>query len=327
MIARAEAESLHVKAAFENEFYLLRPEAREPTPVDSTVFAQTYALDLMAPVLDNFTAALEAQGVLPEQVYSESGGGQFEMPVRYTDALAAADQQVVFRETIRAVAHLNGLTASFLPKIFGRQAGNGSHLHFSLWEGEDNIVPSPEDPTSLSPQATSFVAGVLHHLPALTSLTTPSANSFKRVRPRSWAGAYACWGYGNREGAIRVPQQSDGPITNVELKTVDSTCNPYLALGAVIAAGLDGIKRGMLLPDPIQMDPADLGDDERETRKAWRLPTNLGEAINALQHDAVLSDALGADLFRSFVAVRRMEWEALKDLPDEEEVRLLLERY
>jgi glutamine synthetase len=327
MIARAAGQGLHIKAAFENEFYLLRPEAREPTPVDPTVFAQTYALDVMAPVLDHIAAALEAQGVLPEQVYSESGAGQFEIPVRYTGALGAADQQIVFRETVRAVAHADGLIASFVPKIFANQAGNGSHLHFSLWEGDENLIPSRENSTSLSSKAASFVAGVLHHLPALTTLTTPSPNSFKRVRPRSWAGAFACWGYGNREGAVRVPQQPSGPITNVELKTVDSTCNPYLALGAVMAAGLDGLERGMAPPDPIQKDPADLSEGEREALGARRLPSTLGEAIDALQVDAVLADALGADLYRSFVAVRKMEWEALKDVPHEEEVRLLLERY
>lgn len=327
IIARAAESGLSLRAAFENEFYLLRPEA-QPTPVDPTVFAQTYALDLMAPVIDSIAAALEAQGIVPEQVYAESGAGQFEMPVRHADALAAADQQVAFRETVRAVARRQGLTASFVPKIFLNQAGSGSHLHFSLWEGGENVTADGENPRSISSRSARFMAGVLHHLPALMAITTPSSNSYKRIRPRFWSGAFACWGYGNREGAIRVPQQPSGsPVTNLELKTVDPTCNPYLALGAVIAAGLDGLEMAMPLAEPVQVDPADLSEAEREARGAHPLPTTLGDAIRALEENAVLRDALGPDLFRSFTAVRRTEWEAMKDLSHDDEVRLLLERY
>ncbi len=328
VLARAAEQGWRFQAAFENEFYLLETRGEEPTPVDPTVFAQTYALDQMAIVLEEITAALEAQGVVPEMIYAESGPGQFEMPVRYADALTAADQQVIFRETVRAVASQHDLVASFMPKIFEDKAGNGAHLHISLWRDGENRVADPQRPEALSAEAQAFVAGILHHLPALMAITVPSPNSYRRIRPRFWSGAFTCWGYGNREAAVRVPQVPAGrAITNLECKTVDPSCNPYLALGAVIVAGLDGLAKGMTPGDPVPMDPADMPEAEREARGIRPLPDNLGDAIAALERDQVLLDAMGEDLARSFLAVRRAEWEAMKDLSLEEQVRLLLERY
>ncbi|NOZ26853.1 MAG: glutamine synthetase [Chloroflexi bacterium] len=327
-IARARDLGWRIMAAFENEFYLLHPSEGEPQPLDQTVFAQTAALDGAAPVIDDITDALADQGIQVEMVYSESGPGQFEMPIRYADALTAADQQIVFRETVRAVAQQNGLLASFVPKLFPDRAGCGAHLHLSLWREGRNYIADPQDPTVISPETASFIAGILHHLPALMALTVPSTNSFKRIRPRFWSGAFTCWGYGNREGAVRVPQPDvHRPLTQIELKTVDPSCNPYLALGATIIAGLDGLENQMSLGDPVQMDPADLSDEERERRGIHPLPTTLGEAIQALEADQVLLEALGTDLARSFLAVRRAEWEGMKDMSHEEEVRLLLARY
>ncbi|MDW8352381.1 MAG: glutamine synthetase family protein [Anaerolineae bacterium] len=328
MIARAAERGLQVFAAFENEFSLLRPSDRGPQPFDTTVFCQTWALDQATPIINAITEALEAQGIQVEMTYPESGPGQFELPVRYADALRAADNQIIFRETVKAVAHQHGALASFVPKIYPDKAGNGAHLHFSLQRDGHSIVVEPGQPHQLTAEMRAFMAGVLHHLPALMALTTPSVNSFKRIRPRFWSGAYTCWGIGNREAALRAPQPSAGrPITNIELKTSDATANPYLALGAVIAAGMDGIARDMRLGEPVTGDPADLSDEERAARGIRQLPASLGEAIAALEGDEVLLDALGDDLARSYLAVRRAEWEAMKHMPHEEEVRLLLERY
>ena len=328
MIARASEHGLQVFAAFENEFSLLRPSQHGPQPFDTTVFCQTWALDQATPIINAITDALEAQGLQVEMTYPESGPGQFELPVRYADALRAADNQIIFRETVKAVAHQHGVLASFVPKIYPDKAGNGAHLHFSLQRNGRSIVVEPGQPYQLTAEMRAFMAGVLRHLPALMALTTPSTNSFKRIRPRFWSGAYTCWGIGNREAALRAPQPSTGrSITNIELKTSDATANPYLALGALIAAGLDGIAKGMHLGDPVTGDPADLSDEARAARDIRRLPSSLGEAIEALQQDAVLLDALGSALARSYLAVRHTEWEAMKDMPHEEEVRLLLERY
>jgi glutamine synthetase len=329
MVARAEAQGLQLMGAYENEFFLLRPQGTEWAPVDTTVFAQTNALDRMAPVLDAITEALEAQGVLVEQLYAEAGPGQFELPVRYRDTLGAADQQVVFRETVRAVAHQLGLIATFVPKLIADAAGSGAHLHLSLWRGEANVTADADRPDQVSDDMGAFIAGVLRHLPALMALTTPTTNSYKRIQPHFWSGAYACWGYANKEAAIRVPPGTmpGSPLSNVELKTVDPTCNPYLALGAVLAAGLDGIAHQLSPGQPLAGDPGDLSDAELQKAGIARLPATLGEALAALESDQVLAEALGADLYRSFVAVRRAEWEGMKDFSLADEVRLLIERY
>lgn len=328
MIADAESEGLQVIASFENEFYLLRQFVEGVVPADETVFASTLAMDLHQAVIDEMAQALIEQGMLVEQYHPESGPGQQEISVLYTNALGAADQQIAFRETVRAIALQHNLKASFLPKIFADKAGSGCHLHLSLWHDGQNLVPNLEAQGELSEIARRFMAGILHHLPALMALTTPSTNSYRRIRPHQWSGAFRCWGMDNREAALRVPSNPEEMSpTHFELKTVDASANPYLALGAVIAAGLDGVRHCLELGESVAIDPGHMTESERSGRGIERLPTTLGEAIEHLSSDKVLLNALGPELAQAYVAVRKAEWEALKDLALEEEVKLLLERY
>ena len=328
MISAAAEAGLEVKAAFENEFYLLKSTPDAGTPVDGTPFASTLAMDLNMEVIDAIVGALMDQGIAVEQYYPESGPGQHEITILYTEGLCAADRQIAFRETVRAVALQHGLKASFLPKIFPEKAGSGCHLHLSLWRGDENLVPDSRNFGKLSATAGRFMAGVLNHLPALMALTTPSTNSYRRVRPHCWSGAFRCWGFDNREAAIRVPTHPEPPNpSHFEIKTVDASANPYIALGAVIAAGLDGVFKEAQLPEPVSVDPGDLTEAERSGRGIDSLPTLLGDAVARLEHDDVLLNALGPDLAKAYLAVRKAEWEALKDQPHEMEVRLLLDRY
>jgi glutamine synthetase len=328
MVAEAESEGLEVIAAFENEFYLLRQTPDGVVPADETVFASTLAMDLHQGVIDEIAEALVEQGMLVEQYYPESGPGQQEISILYTHALGAADQQIAFRETVRAIALQHNLKASFLPKIFADKAGSGCHLHLSLWQEGQNLLPNLEADGGLSEVARRFIAGILHHLPALMALTTPSTNSYRRIRPHFWSGAFRCWGMDNREAAVRVPSNPEEiSPTHFELKTVDASANPYLALGAVIAAGLDGVRHCLELGEPVAVDPGHMTESERSTRGIELLPTNLGESIEQLSNDKVLLDALGTELTQAYLAVRKAEWEVMKDLELEEEVKLLLERY
>ena len=333
MIEAASQQSLVVKAAFENEFYLLRPDAlpsnpEGPQPSDRTVFASTQAMDAQQAVIDAIADALIAQNIAIEQYYPESGPGQHEISVRYAPAMDAADQQIAFRETVRAIAHQHNLVASFLPKIFPDTAGCGCHIHFSLWNGDTNRLSDPGDSNGLADIAQRFSAGLLHHLPALMALTTPTPNSYRRLLPHCWSGAFRCWGIDNREAALRVPSNPAGSgVTHVELKTVDASANPYLALGALIAAGLDGIQQQLTLPAPVTIDPGRLSETERQEHSINRLPTSLEEALNHLKNDPVLLNALGSDLAKAYLAVRQTECEALSKLELSEEVNLLLERY
>ncbi|NEP00962.1 MAG: glutamine synthetase [Symploca sp. SIO2E9] len=328
MIADAQSEGLEVIAAFENEFYLLRQTAEGIVPADETVFASSLGMDLHQSVIDQMAQALVEQGMLVEQYYPESGPGQQEISILYTQALAAADQQIAYRETIRAIALQNNLKASFLPKIFADKAGSGCHLHLSLWQDGENLLPNPEADGELSEIARRFIAGILHHLPALMAITTPSTNSYRRIRPHCWSGAFRCWGMDNREAAVRVPSNPYLPSpTHLEFKTLDASANPYLALGAVIAAGVDGVRSCMELGESVAIDPGHMTESERQVANIELLPTNLGESIEQLSTNKLLLDALGKELAQAYLAVRKAEWEAMKDLELEAEVKLLLERY
>ena len=326
-IAAAKCQKLLVKAAFENEFYLLRQTAKGLEPADSTIFASTQAMDLHREVIDKIANSLIAQGIPVEQYYPESGPGQQEISVRYTDALAAADWQIAFRETVRAIAHQHDLTASFLPKIFPDAAGSGCHIHFSLWQDGENLLPDRQGICGLSQTARKFIAGILHHLPSLMALTTPSVNSYRRLLPHCWSGAFRCWGLDNREAAIRIPSNPSGSPTHCELKTVDASANPYLALGSLLTVGLDGVQRNLEAPNPINVDPGTLDAEELSSQGIERLPSNLGEAIDHLQQNELLLQALNAELAQAFLAVRRAEWSAMKDWELEREVKTLWARY
>ncbi|WAL61430.1 glutamine synthetase family protein [Thermocoleostomius sinensis] len=328
-IAQALEHGLDIMAAFENEFYLLKINSEgEIRPTDNTVFASTLSMDLNQSVIDAISEALITQGLPIERYYPESGGGQHELSIRYTHALQCADWQIAFRETVRGVALQHNLRSSFLPKLFADQAGSGCHLHLSLWQNGENLLPDREHPGQLSTIGRSFVAGILHHLPALMAITTPSVNSYRRLQPHCWSGAFRSWGYDNREAAVRIPSNPSLPSpTHIELKTVDATSNPYLALGAVIAAGLDGIQQGLDPGEPVPLDPGHLPEAERQSRSIDRLPETLAVAIEQFRQNQTLIHALGSDLTQAFLAVRQAEWEYLKDFTLEEEVRLLLERY
>ena len=224
------------------------------------------------------------------------------------------------------MAARHGYVASFLPKVHEGSAGSGCHLNFSLWRETRNAMADPGHPTGLSLEARHFIAGVLAHLPGLAAITVPSCNSYRRILPHFWAGAFVVWGYDNREAAIRVTRSAAG-ATRFELKTCDATANPYLAVGALIAAGLDGLRRGLELPPEVAVDPGHLSDDERRGRGIERLPRNLGEALDALGADTALLDSLGAARARAYLAVKRMEWDALRELSLADEVAMLAERY
>ncbi|MFP5212142.1 MAG: glutamine synthetase family protein, partial [Acidobacteriota bacterium] len=323
MTARAAEEGIEVAAAFENEFYLLDSSGK---PADDTAFASTLSMDLNRPVIDEIAESLIAQGIPVEQYYPESGPGQQEISILYSDALTAADRQITFRETVRGVAMRHGLRASFVPKIFADKAGSGCHLHLSLWRNGQNILS--DESGGLSPTVRSFMAGILDHLPALMALTTPSTNSYRRIRPHCWSGAFRCWGVDNREAALRVPSSPEpGGPTHFELKTSDASANPYIALGGVVAAGLDGIRRGLDLPEEVTVDPGTLPELARTKQGIDPLPTLLSDAIGHLEKDEALLDGLGSDLARAYLAVRKAEWQAMKDMPVEDEVKLVLDRY
>jgi glutamine synthetase len=315
MQARLAERGARLEVAFENEFSLATRVDGEYVPIDSGLCFSTISATAAQDYVDDLVSALAEQGIEVEQYYAELGHGQQEISTAHAPALPAADRQLLVREAIRGVASRHGLVASLAPKPWPENAGNGCHIHFSLWDadGPRNRFHDAAAPDLLSSEARSFLAGVLAHLPGLCGLTAPSFNSYRRIVPQYWAGAYLCWGHDNREAPLRVPSVFRGmeeASTNAELKAADASSNPYLAVGGLIAAGLDGLERELEPPDPVEVDPATIPADERRRRGILGLPATQVEALDALDADEVLTSALGSVLTESYLAVRRSEWAA-----------------
>jgi glutamine synthetase len=315
MTERLSDRGSRLEVAFENEFSLATRQDGAFVPVDASLCFSTIGVTAAQDYVDDLVDALEQQGIGLEQHYAELGHGQHEISTAHAPALRAVDEQILVRETIRGVAARHGLVASLAPKPWPENAGNGCHIHCSLWDGagDRNRFHDASRADLLSDEARAFIAGVLEHLPGLCGLTAPSFNSYHRIVPQHWAGAFTCWGYDNREAPLRVPSVFWGmeeASTNVELKASDASCNPYLAVGGLIAAGLDGLEGGLQPTDPVNVDPATIDEDERERRGIRRMPENQEAALAALEADDLLIDALGPVLAASYLAVRRSEWAA-----------------
>lgn len=326
MIKLVWEEGLEIKAAFENEFYLLNRQ--EPLKcTENTAFASTNSMNLNNDVIMEIVEDLEAQDLIVEQYYAESGPCQHEITLHYDDALNAADNQILFRETVRGVASKHDRVASFLPKLFYDHAGSGCHIHISLWKDGVNILHDADEIFELSQTAHHFIAGILEHQSSLMAITTPTPNSYRRILPSSWVGKYGCWGFDNREASIRVVRESDGKIKHFEFKTSDATSNPYLSLGSIICSGVHGIHEKLRLPDPVQLDPALLEEEERSKRNIKDLPSSLDHALNSLSCDEVILNSLGDGLSKAYIAVKTEENRYLKEFCLGKEVNLLLDKY
>ena len=317
MIDRAANDhDLALIAAFEPEWSLAVKNGSDLfSPIDDSGCFTSTGMNIAAPVIDDIVAALESQGLTVEQYYAELGWGQQELSIRHAPALQAADHHIMYRETVRGIALKHGRYASFAPKPWADQAGNGCHLHFSGWTKDQRVnrFYDAGGEYNLSTLARQFMAGILDHLPALVALTCASVNSYRRLQPQMWASAYRAWGPDNREGALRVASPFRGheaESTNVELKSSDSSANPYISLAGVMAAGLDGIERQLTLPPPVTVDPHTLDESERKKIGADRLPTSLKQAIANLKGDRLLLEAMGQRLATSYIAVKELDIDA-----------------
>src|SRR6476620_245341 len=311
MVAAAADRGLTFDAAFENEFFLAYRSDDGYAPVDRSLCFSAIGMESTEPVIQDIIAALTTQGLTVELSHPELGWGQQELSIRHAPALRAADNQVTYRQTVRGVAAQHGMVATLAPKPWADQAVSGAHLHWSIWDADhvENLLAG-DGPAGLSDLARHAIAGVVSHLPGLLALTTPSTNSFRRLQPHYWSSAYTAWGIENREAAVRVPSRywdDEAASTNLELKASDNSNNPYIALGGVIAAVLDGIERSLDPGEPVNEDPGNLTDKEREARGIRRFPLTSAEALDELEKDAVLMGALGSGLATEYLKVRRAE--------------------
>jgi len=336
MVTRLAEHGMRAEAAIEHEFYLAREEQGRYIPADQSLCYSSIGLDEQAEVIDAILEALEAQGISIELFHAELGPAQQELSIHHADVLRAANNVCLVRETVRSVARTFDLLASFAPKPFLDQAGSGAHIHVSLWgtggseHAGKNLFYDATQRGGLSQSGRFFIGGVLRHIRALVAITCGSPNSYRRLLPHFWSSAYEAYGFDNREGAIRVPSMfwgRESDSINLELKPSDHSGNPYLAIGALLAAGLDGIEHSIDPGEPQEIDPGNYSDEERMRRGIRRLPTSLDEALDELEHDEVLKEALGPLLATSYVTVKRNEAAFFKEKTPEEEARQHFYKY
>ncbi|KAF6983308.1 hypothetical protein CFC21_001520 [Triticum aestivum] len=299
-----------MKAGFENEFYLRRKLVSEGherwVPYDNSSYCSTSSFDGASSILQEVYSSLKVANIVVEQLHAEAGKGQFEVALKYVLCTLAADNLIYAREIIKSVARKHGLIATFLPKPDLNDIGSGSHVHLSLWKNDQNVFMGSNEYShyGMSNVGEQFLAGVYHHLPSILAFTAPHPNSYDRIQPNTWSGAYLCWGKENREAPLRTACPPGVPldmVSNFEIKSFDGCANPHLGLAAIVAAGIDGLRKGLKLPEPIESNPADYAT------KLKRLPQDLLESVESLAADKTLHELIGDKLITAIIAVRKAE--------------------
>ncbi|WP_057767253.1 type I glutamate--ammonia ligase [Companilactobacillus tucceti] len=248
---------------------------------------------------------LEKMGFEVEASHHEVAPGQQEIDFKYEDALSAADSIQMFKLVVKTIAKQHGLYATFMPKPLQGINGSGMHINMSLFNGDTNIFDDKDD--KLSPVAKQFMSGILKHARALTAVNNPTINSYKRLVPGFEAPTYIAWSGKNRSPLIRVPA-AKGKSKRVEMRSVDPTTNPYLAIAAILDAGLDGVKNGYELAPEVKENIYEMTEEERAEEGIVDLPSTLHNSLKALRKDEYVQNSLGKGLTNSFFAAKNAEW-------------------
>lgn len=309
-VARAADLGFVMNAGMEAEFFLFKPAA-DGRPATDTHDVGGYfdlaPMDLGEDARRAIVDALEQMGFEVEAAHHEVAHGQHEIDFRYADALRTADNIATFRFVVKQVARQFGLIASFMPKpVFG-QNGSGMHTHQSLFAAGQNAFWDPQREWALSLTALHYIGGLLKHARALCAVTNPLVNSYKRLVPGFEAPTHVAWSMRNRSPMIRVPERR-GMGTRLELRSPDPSANPYLALTAMLAAGLDGVETRADWREPVNTNIWELSFRERRRLRVDDLPQNLNEACDELEKSDVMRDALGEHITEQFLAAKRAEW-------------------
>jgi glutamine synthetase len=303
-VAALAEEGLTARVGYEMEFMVSTGDFEPGHP------GPAYSPHALVPI-DGFIADVlrdcAANGLPLGQLHAEYGPAQVELSIEAADPVTAADRQLLARQTLRAAAQRHGLQLSFAPLPALTVAGNGWHVHTSVWRDGVNLLAGTAEGPGV--EGAAYIAGILRDLPAVAAVTAPSLGSVARLRPGFFAGVFAFWGVENREAPLRyIPGSAllGADHANVELKTSDASANPYLALTAVLAAGAAGVAEKLELPAPVQSDPGTWSPDERAERGIAALPTSQPEQEEALR-DSRVAEALGPELLGAFLAVRRSD--------------------
>jgi glutamine synthetase len=297
----APHQQIHIKP--ELEFYFLRGDR----PADAAGYVDVYPREELCHHMDRVYRVLNQMGVPVERVHHENGPGQVEVELDYAPILAQADHLSAAKTAIQAIAYQEGLRATFMPKPFANIAGSGMHVHFRLFDEAACLFGA--GPGELTDTARYFIAGLLAHARALTAICNPTVNSYKRLVPGHEAPVHICWGHRNRSVLVRVPLSTDPAKAAVEFRSPDATCNFHLALAAIVAAGMDGVRRRLAPPDPRTENIDALSSGQLRRLGIKPLPSDLGEALDALERDEVVLAALGEHIAPRFLDLHRAAWD------------------
>ena len=296
----------------ELEFFLFKPHADGSLlplqPHDSASYFDAPS-DRAAGLRRQMASTLAPFGIQVETMHHEIASGQHELDLHYANALTTADNIVTFRVALKVIAQMNGLYASFIPKPIKGMAGSGMHVHQSLTYAATgkNAFHDPGDSYGLSTVAKQFIAGQLAHARGMCAILAPLVNSYKRLYSGYEAPVYLSWARINRSALIRIPRASKPDTTRLEIRCPDPSCNPYLGFAVMLAAGLDGIRRGLTAQESTEENPYNPGNPRRASQDF--LPESLNRAIDALEEDEVVREALGPHIFDRFVNAKRLEWQ------------------
>ncbi|KAM3339999.1 type-1 glutamine synthetase 1-like [Capsicum galapagoense] len=296
---------LVVNVGFKIEFYLLKSVIRngkeEWFPIDKTSYCSTQAFEVASSIFEDIITYLETMNITVEQVHAETGKGQYEVVLGYTEASTAIISLIYAREVIKSVARQHGMMATFVPKYAEDEDGSGSHVHISLSRNGANVfMASGDSKYGMSKIGESFMAGVFNHLPAILAFTATHPLSYERMLPKTRNAAYVCWGKENTEAPLRTaspPGIADGLVNHFEIKAFDACANPYLSLAAIILSGVDGLRKDLSLPKPVE------GDSDVAGEK----PRSVPDSLVALEEDTLFSEVMSENLLIAIKGIRKME--------------------
>ncbi|MBV7295816.1 glutamine synthetase family protein [Corynebacterium sp. TAE3-ERU12] len=299
----------------EIEFFLvdsLDTGGNPPVPADNGGYFDQAVHEKAPNFRREAISALEAMGIQVEYSHHEGAPGQQEIDLRYADAITMADNIMTLRHLIKRVAMSNNVRATFMPKPFADQPGSAMHTHFSLFEGDENAFHDPDDEDQLSPTARKFIAGILTHAHEISAVTNQWVNSYKRIVFGEEAPTAASWGMANRSALVRVPMYSPGKASSrrVEVRSIDSACNPYLAYAVVLAAGLKGIREDYVLPAQAEDNISQMTRRERRALGYRDLPTSLDQALKQMERSDLVAETLGEHVYEFFL---RNKWRECRD--------------
>ncbi|BBJ29034.1 type I glutamate--ammonia ligase [Athalassotoga saccharophila] len=309
VVNEARKMGFEAQAGPEPEFFIFEADGDNPREalVDSGSYFDMLPLSRSELVRREVVQDLEEMGFQVEADHHEVSPSQHEIDFRYADILTTADRVQTFKLVVKTVALKNGLRATFMPKPIEGINGSGMHVHISLFKDGQNAFYDPKGEYELSEVFMHFVAGLMEHSRYITAITNPTVNSYKRLVPGYEAPVNVAWAVSNRSALIRIPQ-ARGERTRLEYRSPDSSCNAYLAFAVILASGLDGLKRNLTPPKPINKNIFKMSDSEKRGNKIKSLPSNLMEALELAKKDKLVVDTLGQKAFEIFVRMKETEW-------------------